>query len=191
MTVQLPSGAPDPATFDQIIVGDYDADGRLDLFATATGGALWAFEGYTGATFLSLTKIATTAWLERDLVSVGDHDADGAPDLLWRSGSSSRLYLRYGVKDSAGGSTIASLATAAASKTGADEIYAEGWSTTTVPTTHLYGTPDVTGDKIPDIWALASTGSFYFYKGGASVVGTGAAVISSASSWATTKLTFG
>jgi hypothetical protein len=190
-TVRLPSGSPDPATFDQIIVGDYDADGRADLFATATGGEMWAFEGYTGATFLTVTKIASTAWLDRDLVSVGDHDNDGAPDLLWRSGSSSRLYLRYGVKDSAGGSTIASLATAAASKTGADEVYAEGWSTTAVPVTHLRGTPDVTKDGIPDIWALSSSGSVYFYKGGASTIGTGAAVISADSAWATTKLTFG
>ncbi|WP_406008470.1 DNRLRE domain-containing protein [Streptomyces sp. NBC_00637] len=191
MTVRLPSGSPDPATFDQIIVGDYDADGRVDLFATATGGEMWAFEGYTGATFLTVTKIATTAWLDRDLVSVGDHDADGAPDLLWRSGSSSRLYLRFGVKDSAGGSTIASLATAAASKTGADEVYAEGWSTATVPTTHLYGTPDVTNDGVPDLWALSSAGSIYFYKGGAAVIGTGTAVISADSAWATTKLRFG
>ncbi|MDR6974882.1 hypothetical protein J2X68_001560 [Streptomyces sp. 3330] len=191
MTLRLPSGSPDPATFDQIIVGDYDADGRVDLFATATGGELWAFEGYTGATFLTVTKIASTAWLDRDLVSVGDHDADGAPDLLWRSGSSSRLYLRFGVKDSAGGSTIASLSTAAASKTGADEVYAEGWSTTTVPTSHLYGTPDVDNDGIPDLWALSSAGSIYFYKGGAAVIGTGTAVISADSSWATTKLRFG
>ncbi|MFG3032210.1 DNRLRE domain-containing protein [Streptomyces sp. NPDC048253] len=191
MTLRLPSGSPDPATFDQIIVGDYDADGRVDLFATATGGELWAFEGYTGATFLTVTKIASTAWLDRDLVSVGDHDADGAPDLLWRSGSSSRLYLRFGVKDSAGGSTIASLSTAAASKTGADEVYAEGWSTTTVPTTHLYGTPDVNDDGIPDLWALSSAGSIYFYKGGAAVIGTGTAVISADSAWATTKLRFG
>ncbi|MFF3504462.1 DNRLRE domain-containing protein [Streptomyces sp. NPDC003247] len=191
VTVRLPSGAPDPATFDQIIVGDYDADGRADLFATATGGEMWAFEGYTGATFLTLTKIASTAWLDRDLVSVGDHDKDGAPDLLWRSGASSRLYLRYGVADSAGGSTIASLATAAASKTGADEIYAEGWDTTTVPVTHLRGTPDVTGDAIPDIWALSSAGSIYFYKGGAATIGTGTAVISADSLWGTTKLMFG
>ncbi|MGW6925014.1 DNRLRE domain-containing protein [Streptomyces sp. NPDC054950] len=190
-TLRLPSGSPDPATFDQIIVGDYDADGRVDLFATATGGELWAFEGYTGATFLTVTKIASTAWLDRDLVSVGDHDADGAPDLLWRSGSSSRLYLRFGVKDSAGGSTIASLSTAAASKTGADEVYAEGWSTTTVPTSHLYGTPDVNDDGIPDLWALSSAGSIYFYKGGAAVIGTGTAVISADSAWATTKLRFG
>ncbi|MFI1924810.1 MULTISPECIES: DNRLRE domain-containing protein [unclassified Streptomyces] len=191
MTLRLPSGSPDPATFDQIIVGDYDADGRVDLFATATGGEMWAFEGYTGATFLTVTKIASTAWLDRDLVSVGDHDADGAPDLLWRSGSSSRLYLRFGIKDSAGGSTIASLSTAAASKTGADEVYAEGWSTTTVPTSHLYGTPDVNDDGIPDLWALSSAGSIYFYKGGAAVIGTGTAVISADSAWATTKLRFG
>ncbi|MFF5104365.1 DNRLRE domain-containing protein [Streptomyces sp. NPDC000134] len=190
-TVRLPAGSPDPALFDQIIVGDYDADGRADLFATGTSGELWAFGGYTGASFLEVTKIASTAWLDRDLVSVGDHDKDGAPDLLWRSGVSSRLYLRFGVADSAGGSTIASLATAADSRTGADETYAEGWSTATVPVTHLRGTPDVTGDGIPDIWALASTGSIYFYKGGASVIGTGTAVISSASEWATTKLAFG
>jgi hypothetical protein len=190
-TVRLPAGSPDPALFDQIIVGDYDADGRTDLFATGTSGELWAFEGYTGASFLTVTKIASTAWLDRDLVSVGDHDKDGAPDLLWRSGASSRLYLRFGVADSAGGSTIASLATAAASKTGADEVYAEGWSTATMPVTHLRGTPDVTGDGIPDIWALASTGSIYFYKGGASAIGTGTAVISSTSEWATTKLAFG
>ncbi|CAL9611455.1 hypothetical protein SUDANB145_05627 [Streptomyces sp. enrichment culture] len=190
-TVRLPSGSPDPATFDQIIVGDYDADGRADMFATGTGGELWAFDGYTGATFLRTTKINSSAWLERDLVSVGDHDRDGAPDLLWRSGSSSRLYLRYGVKDSAGGSTIASLSTAAASKTGDDEVYAEGWSTATVPVTHLRGTPDVNGDGIPDIWALSGSGSVYFHKGGSSVIGSGAAVISSASEWGTTKLAFG
>ncbi|KUL40869.1 hypothetical protein ADL12_12535 [Streptomyces regalis] len=191
LTLRMPSGSPDPATFDQIIVGDYDADGRADLFATATGGEMWAFEGYTGGTFLTVTKIASTAWADRDLVSVGDHDADGAPDLLWRSASSGRLYLRYGVKDSAGGATIASLATAAASRTGTDETYAEGWDTTATPVTHLRGTADVTRDGIPDLWALRSDGAIYFYKGGASVIGTGTAVISAPSDWKTTKLAFG
>ncbi|MFJ9585527.1 DNRLRE domain-containing protein [Streptomyces acidicola] len=191
MNVRLPSGSPDPATFDQIIVGDYDLDGRVDLFATAGAGELWAFKGYTGASFLSVTKIASTAWAERDLVSVGDHDGDDAPDLVWRSGASDRLYIRYGIKDGGGGSTIASLSTAVDSRTGADEIYAEGWSTTTVPRSFLYGTQDVTNDGIPDIWALASDGSIKFYKGGATKLGTGTTVISSASEWATTKLSFG
>ncbi|WP_200308612.1 DNRLRE domain-containing protein [Streptomyces adelaidensis] len=191
MTVRLPSGSPDPATFDQIIAGDYDLDGRVDLFATAGAGELWAFEGYTGVSFLSVTKIASTAWAQRDLVSVGDHDGDDAPDLVWRSGSSDRLYIRYGVEDGDGGSTIASLSAAVGSKTGADEVYAEGWSTGSVPTSFLYGTPDVTGDGIPDIWALAADGGVKFYKGGASTLGSGTTVISSASGWSTTKLSFG
>ncbi|MEU9335002.1 DNRLRE domain-containing protein [Streptomyces sp. NPDC048290] len=191
MSVRLPAGSPDPATLDQLVVGDYDRDGRVDLFATAAGGELWAFEGYTGATFLNVTKISATAWLERDLVSVGDHDADGAPDLLWRSESSSRLLLRYGVKDSAGGATIASLSTAAASKTGADEVYAEGWDKTTVPVTHLRGTPDVNKDGIPDVWALGTDHQLYFHKGGASVIGARTAVISAESNWRTEKLTIG
>ncbi|MET8827827.1 DNRLRE domain-containing protein [Streptomyces sp. NPDC004610] len=191
MTVRLPTGSPDPATLNQLMVGDYDLDGRIDLFATATGGELWAFDGYTGATFLKVTKISATAWLERDLVSVGDHDADGAPDLLWRSEASSRLYLRYGVKDSTGGSTIASLSTAAASKTGADEVYAEGWDKTTVPVTHLRGTADVNNDRIPDLWALGSDNAVHFYKGGASVLGARVAVISPDSAWRTSQLMIG
>ncbi|MFE2041772.1 DNRLRE domain-containing protein [Streptomyces sp. NPDC059477] len=191
MSVRLPAGSPDPATLDQIVVGDYDLDGRTDLFATAAGGALWAFDGYTGATFLHVTKISATAWLERDLVSVGDHDDDGAPDLLWRSEASSRLLLRYGVGDSAGGSTIASLSTAAASRTGADTVYAEGWDTTTVPVTHLRGTPDVNGDGIPDLWAVAGDNAVHFYQGGASVLGSHVAVISPDSDWRTGQLTLG
>ncbi|WP_338898145.1 FG-GAP-like repeat-containing protein [Streptomyces sp. TG1A-60] len=194
MTVRLPSNAPDPAVFDQFIVGDHDSDGRTDLFATTEGGGMWAFEGYTGATFTTATKIAASAWAPRDLVSIGDHDGDGAPDLVWRSEVSDRLYVRYGVKDTegtAGGSTIASLATAAASRTGKDEIYAEGWAEGSMPVTHLYGTPDVTGDGIPDLWSLASDGSVRFYKGGRTSLGSGTAVISSGSKWATTKLTFG
>jgi hypothetical protein len=194
MTVRLPANAPDPAVFDQIIVGDYDSDGRTDLFATTEGGGMWAFDGYTGAAFTTATKIAVSAWAPRDLVSIGDHDGDGAPDLVWRSEVSDRLYVRYGVKDTegtAGGSTIASLATAAASRTGKDEIYAEGWAEGATPVTHLYGTPDVTGDGVPDLWSVASDGSVKFYKGGKKSLGSGTAVISSGSKWATTKLTFG
>lgn len=78
-----------------------------------------------------------------------------------------------------------------ASKTGADEVYAEGWETTIAPVTHLRGTPDVTGDEIPDLWSLRSDGAIYFYKGGASVIGSRAVVISASSEWATAQLAFG
>jgi len=60
-----------------------------------------------------------------------------------------------------------------------------------VPVTHLYGTPDVTGDAIPDIWALASDGTVKIYTGGSAAIGSGTAVISADSAWATTKLAFG
>ncbi|MFB8773572.1 FG-GAP-like repeat-containing protein [Streptomyces broussonetiae] len=189
--LRLPSNAPDPASIDQIIVGDYNMDGRPDLFATTAGGGLWAFDGYTGASFTTATHMAASGWASYDLVSVGDHDKDGAPDLVWRSGISDRLFLRYGVAAAQGGSTLASLATAADSRTGKNEIYAEGWAEDTMPVTHLRGTPDVTGDGVPDIWSLTADGSVKFFKGGASTLGGGVAVISSGSSWGTTRLMLG
>jgi hypothetical protein len=116
---------------------------------------------------------------------------DGAPDLLFRAESSSRLLLRYGIGNGDDGSALASLATAGGSRTGTDETYAEGWSTAVTPVTHLYGTPDVTADGVPDIWALASDGSITVYKGGAATIGSGTVVISAESGWGTTKLAFG
>ncbi|MET7484708.1 DNRLRE domain-containing protein [Streptomyces sp. NPDC005538] len=183
MSVRLPAGSPDPATFTQVILGDYNLDSRPDLFATTSGGALWAFSGYTGATFSAATQISATAWAVRDLVSIGDHNKDGEPDLLWRSGSSGNLYVRYGIADSGGGSTIASLSTAAGSLTGVDTTYATGWTETAKPTLHFYGTPDVTGDAIPDIWALNSDGSVDIYAGGGAAIGTATTVISANTTW--------
>lgn len=183
MSVRLPSGSPDPAGFTQVILGDYNLDSRPDLFATTSGGALWAFSGYTGATFSAATQISATAWAVRDLVSIGDHNADGEPDLIWRSGSSGNLYVRYGIADSGGGSTIASLSTAAGSLTGVDTTYATGWTETAKPTLHFYGTPDVTGDDVPDIWALNSDGSVDVYPGGSAAIGTATKVISANATW--------
>ncbi|WP_329351103.1 VCBS repeat-containing protein [Streptomyces sp. NBC_01261] len=183
MSVRLPSGSPDPAGFTQVILGDYNLDSRPDLFATTSGGALWAFSGYTGATFSAATQISATAWAVRDLVSIGDHNADGEPDLLRRSGSSGNLYVRYGIADSGGGSTFASLSTAAGSLTGVDTTYATGWTETAKPTLHFYGTPDVTGDDIPDIWALNSDGSVDVYTGGSAAIGTATKVISANTTW--------
>ncbi|MFF3752300.1 FG-GAP-like repeat-containing protein [Streptomyces sp. NPDC002018] len=189
--LRLPRNAPDTATLNQIIVGDYNLDKRPDVFATTDSGALWFFTGYTGASFRTAALINSSAWDVRDLVSVGDHNKDGAPDLVWRSESSDRLYIRHGIKDGAGGSTVASLSTAAGSLMGVDTAYAEGWAETTMPTSRLYGTPDVTGDGIPDIWSQHADGSIKIYKGGASALGSGATVISADSEWDATKLAFG
>ncbi|MER5386936.1 DNRLRE domain-containing protein [Streptomyces sp. NPDC002688] len=193
ISIRMPSGAPDPQTFTQIILGDYNLDKRPDLFATTETGGMWAFTGYTGATFTTATQIATSAWADRDLVSIGDHNADNAPDLVYRSTTSGNLYLRYGIVDSNGGSTIASLTTAAGSLNGTDKTYATGWTQANMPLPLLYGTPDVTNDTnhIPDIWTLTTDGSIKVYPGGSQTLGTGVTVISSASDWKTSKLAFG
>ncbi|MFJ5102411.1 DNRLRE domain-containing protein [Streptomyces sp. NPDC088554] len=189
--LRLPAGAPDPATYQQIIVTDYNKDKRPDLFVLTTSGALWALTGYTGAVFSSAHRLAATAWLDRDLISVGDHDKDGAPDLVWRSGGSGNLYIRYGKADSADGSTLASLASAADSRTGVDTTYATGWTKSAKPIHLVYGTPDVTGDGIPDIWALTDDGGIAIHKGGKATLGAATTVISADSGWKTSKLTFG
>ncbi|MFG3294549.1 DNRLRE domain-containing protein [Streptomyces sp. NPDC048179] len=191
VAVLLPSNAPDPATVTQMIAGDLNMDDRPDLFLRTEGGGFWILTGYTGSSFSAATRVAATTWAGRDLVSVGDHNGDGAPDLLFRSQSSDRLVLRYGVADAAGGSTVASFATAAGSLTGADTVYAEGWSETTTPVTFIRGTPDVDGDGIPDIWALAADGSIQLYAGGRSALGAATTVEAASLEWGTNKLAFG
>ncbi|MGW0604378.1 FG-GAP-like repeat-containing protein [Streptomyces sp. NPDC002640] len=188
--VLLPESSPSPATFDQMIVGDYNLDKRPDLFVTTKTGGMWAFTGYTGVAFTSATQIASTAWLDRDLVTVGDIDLDGAPDLLFRS-ESDNLRIRYGVKATTGGATIESLTTSAGSRDGTDATYASGWNTTDFPTRFLRGTPDVNKDGIPDIWTMTADGSIAFYKGGKTTLGTATTVISAGSEWDQTKLSFG
>ncbi|MFF7887697.1 hypothetical protein ACH40F_40430 [Streptomyces sp. NPDC020794] len=76
-------------------------------------------------------------------------------------------------------------AAAANSSGGADIIYgASGWSSTDVPL--LIGTPDVTSDAIPDIWAVKSNGSARLQPGRrTSLTGTGSEIIGPASYWQT------
>ncbi|MFI9616812.1 DNRLRE domain-containing protein [Streptomyces sp. NPDC052023] len=191
-TVLLPPNGPDTATITQMIAGDMNLDDQPDLFLRTQGGGFWILSGYTGASFRTATHVASTTWAERDLVSVGDHNADGAPDLLFRSTTSDRLVLRYGIKDPVnGGSTIASFATSGGSLNGKDEIYAEGWNETTTPITHIRGTPDVNGDDIPDIWALAADGSIQLHVGGRLSIGATTVVVGASGEWGTNKLTFG
>ncbi|GGT46036.1 hypothetical protein GCM10010271_57710 [Streptomyces kurssanovii] len=165
LVVEMPQGAPDPATLTQIkVVGDITGDRRPDAFARI-GVQLWAFTGYTGGAFTEARLLANGTWDTRDIVNVADISGDGVADLLWRGEEVGRgLLLRHGKPASGGGVDLNSLALAANSGTGADELYGSGgWSRSMMPM--LHGTPDATGDGVPDLWAVTTEGLLYFYPG--------------------------
>ncbi|WP_406172751.1 FG-GAP-like repeat-containing protein [Streptomyces sp. NBC_00996] len=173
---RLPDAAPAPASLSQILaIGDYDNDKRPDMFAVS-GTALWAFTGYTGGSFAKAEQITATTWDNRQLINVGDVNGDGEVDLVYRTFATDRLLVRFGVTDSNGGTTLASLGHAADSLTGTDTEYATGWSKTAY--TLVSGTPDVNGDGIPDIWARKADGSVVFFACTKTGVGTPITVIS-------------
>ncbi|MFD9410176.1 VCBS repeat-containing protein [Streptomyces sp. NPDC059989] len=171
--ILLPAGAPDPATFKQIVVSeDVDGDGMADMFALTADG-FWAFSGYTGASFLTQKKLAGAVWDARDLVGVRDISGDKIPDLLFRDNSNPDrgLILRKGKAGANGGADLMSLASAANSQGGQDYTYATtGWGRAARPM--LLGTPDATGDGIPDVWAVDANGNEYLFKGGATTLGS-------------------
>ncbi|MGW6244368.1 DNRLRE domain-containing protein [Streptomyces roseolus] len=179
--ILLPASAPSPSSLSQIVAtGDITGDKLPDMFAT-TGEQLWAFIGYTGASFTEARLVASAPWADRDILTVSDISGDGTPDLLFRSAETERgLLLRHGKPATAGGVDLASLTTAAGSKTGQDEVYGTtGWGPTNIP--KLIGTPDIDKDGIPDLWASLSDGRLYFYPGGRTSHGT--RFLSSASGW--------
>ncbi|MFJ5226153.1 DNRLRE domain-containing protein [Streptomyces sp. NPDC088400] len=183
--ILLPSGAPDPASFTQIVsAGDATGDGKADFFATV-GDALWGLTGYNGATVEKATRLSATAWSDRDTVIALDVTGDSVTDLVYRSDVSGRLLLRTGIKAGSGGVNLDSLASAANSSGGKDTEYgASGWSSTAIP--HLMGTPDVTGDSIPDIWAVLANGSVRLHAGSRTALsGTGTEVIGLSTWWKT------
>ncbi|MFE6072514.1 FG-GAP-like repeat-containing protein [Streptomyces sp. NPDC056525] len=163
--ILLPSNAPAPSTLSQVLAtADITGDKLPDLLATTSNSQLWAFIGYTGASFSEARMLASSGWTGRDLVCVADIGGDGTPDLLFRSDTAGfGLALRHG-KPAGSGVDLNSLAAAANSKTGQDEVYGStGWTRANMP--FVIGTPDVNNDNIPDIWAIDASGTMYFYPG--------------------------
>ncbi|MGW7439593.1 DNRLRE domain-containing protein [Streptomyces sp. NPDC054849] len=176
MEIFLPEGAPDPATFRQIVVTeDVDGDGLADMFALDADG-FWAFSGYTGSSFASYKQMAT-GWATRDIVGVRDVSGDKIPDLLFRDNADANrgLALRKGKAGVNGGVDLTSLTSQAASNGGLDITYATtGWGKTTFP--KILGTPDATGDGIPDIWAVDTAGKQWLYQGRTGAIGPASGV---------------
>ncbi|MEU5811724.1 DNRLRE domain-containing protein [Streptomyces sp. NPDC047718] len=172
MEVLLPAGAPDPATFRQIVVTeDVDGDGFADMFAIA-GDALWAFTGYTGSSFTAHKQMATGVWTNRDIVGVRDVSGDKVPDLLFRDNADANrgLALRKGKPSANGGVDLDSLKAATSAAGGQDYTYATtGWGRSTMPM--VLGTPDTNGDGIPDVWAVDTLGNQWLFLGGTTAVG--------------------
>ncbi|MET7616642.1 VCBS repeat-containing protein [Streptomyces sp. NPDC005408] len=163
--VLLPTGAPAASSLTQILsVGDVTGDGRPDMLATA-GSTLWAFTGYTGVSFETATQLSGDDWTLRDLVYVGQIAGDAAVDLVYRTDTTGRVFLRKGKIHASGtGTNLFSFAVQTASADGTDFIYGtSGWHVVDIPI--VIGSPDVTGDSIPDVWALRSDGNAVIYPG--------------------------
>ncbi|MFC8765749.1 FG-GAP-like repeat-containing protein [Streptomyces sp. NPDC057193] len=189
LEILLPPGSPAPSTLTEIAATtDITGDGLSDMFAIA-GGQLWAFTGYTGASFSSAKLLAPSGWDARDLVTVADITGDKVADLLFRTELAEfGLALRQGKPATGGGVDLNSLAYGANSATGKDEIYGStGWTSASMPM--IKGTPDANNDGIPDLWATKTDGTLRFYQGGRATHGPSTLV--GEGGWHTTILTLG
>ncbi|MCQ6556518.1 DNRLRE domain-containing protein [Streptomyces sp. C10-9-1] len=187
LEVLLPENAPDPASFTQVLAtGDVTGDGRPDALVVAAD-QLWAFTGYSGASFAETEMVGSVSWSAYDLVGLRDISGDGLADLLMRGPSTSAgLLLRKGKPDPDGGVDFRSFSSPSSGAGGAQVIYGTtGWGRDDVPM--ILGTPDVTGDAdgIPDLWAVRSDGTLRLYPGGRTSLGSGTLV--GEQSWTTLK----
>ncbi|MFC7529148.1 FG-GAP repeat domain-containing protein, partial [Actinoplanes sp. GCM10030250] len=180
--VMLPAGVPAPSTWIQMkAVGDITGDKRADLLVRSAD-ALYVLSGYTGGSFQS-SLLMSQGWNRSEIVNLADVDLDGTPDLTWRHLDTGFMWLRHGKPGTVAGSVnLDSLKTAAASGKGKDNEYGSGWTTIKA----VIGVPDVTGDRIPDMWAVvAATGETRVYTATATYGGSQKVVIST--DWRTVK----
>ncbi|MEU6229566.1 FG-GAP-like repeat-containing protein [Streptomyces sp. NPDC047042] len=164
--VRLPANMPPPSTWSEMkSAGDLTGDGQPELFVAGgvNGGELWILSGYTGGTFTTATQMTTTAWDTRDFVAIADYNGDGAMDLTYRTVAGS-IQLRKGILTSdKKGTVLTSLGTSGGSLDG-DDPYDSG---TMLPDSFplVYGTPDITGDGVPDMLATNKAGALLLFAG--------------------------
>lgn len=166
--VRLPANMPAPSTWSEMkAAGDLTGDGRPELFVAGGvgGGELWILSGYTGGAFTTATQHTTTSWEGRDFVAIADYNGDKAMDLTYRT-TAGNIVLRKGILGSDGVSTVlSSLGTSAGSLDGDDTYASTTFTAASYPL--VYGSPDISGDGIPDMIATNSAGALLLFAGSA------------------------
>ncbi|MDQ1625447.1 MAG: stage sporulation protein, partial [Actinomycetota bacterium] len=124
--------------------GDWNGDGRVDLFGRTPDGQLWFTAGLTGGT--GPPTLAGAGWqVFTAILGPGDLTGDGHPDVLARlSTGPLRLYPGNGT----GGFLPATQ-------------FGAGWQAFTA----MVGPGDLTGDGKPDVLVRTSAGTLRVYPG--------------------------
>jgi len=80
----FPANVGPGSGWDIYKVGDYDGDGREDLFWRRTDGttAVWYMNGPNIASVQFLEGVPLAEW---SMPAIGDYDGDGREDVLWLS----------------------------------------------------------------------------------------------------------
>jgi hypothetical protein len=128
--------------------GDFSGDGRPDLLARRSDGALLLYRGDGDSGFLGAPQVVGSGWQGFSaLFGPGDWSGDGKPDVLAVAASGALLMYRG---NGAGGWV-----------TGHGEQIGSGWAGFTALAAH----GDFSGDGHPDILARQSDGALLLYRG--------------------------
>ncbi len=138
--------------FGRVAIGDANADGWADLFAT-NGSALFHWRNRGNGSFSEGVQVGT-GWSVVDHFSVADVNGDNKADILARDGGNLNLYVGKGT----GGFAAA-------------DLLGPGWSAYPRHTA-----ADADGDGDGDIWAITSAGALSFWKRNGDSYGNGVQV---------------
>lgn len=139
--------------FSQVVgIGDLDRDGRSDLLGMRPDGSLWLYRG-SGSSYLPGVQVNAPGLSASDLlIAAGDANGDGYPDLLTRSTD--------GLLKFFGGASVV----ITQPPFGAAQQVGSGWGVFS----HVVGAGDINSDGTPDIVAVKTDGSLWWYDGNGS-----------------------
>ncbi len=134
---------PGGSGIDEFVIGDLDKDGDIDIVITGNVGTGKVFTNDGNGLFSPVANAALDGTDFGSGVSLGDLDSDGYPDLAFREGLSTRVYLNNG-----------------------DATFTENVSPgiTTVGITQEFG--DVDDDGNLDLLITRGNGTFVYYGNG-------------------------